>query len=215
MKINFQYDKEKDIWCLLNKGKSSNNSSSPTKQYEQLVERYGENPTSTQVAEFVDDYIRKNNLNIVSLTESLQKDWQIISEEFERRAESIFNVRLNMDINVYLTVNSRCPYSIVDNSFYISMQSKQARKTIMHELWHFYTWYGLGVDEEATLGKSKYNNLKESLTVLLNVECKDLLPDGVMDAGYPQHQSIRENILQFWAKNKNISNLWEHFKKLN
>jgi hypothetical protein len=40
----------------------------------------------------------------------------------------------------------------------------------MHELWHFYTWYGLGVDQEERLGKEKYNDLKEALTVLINIE---------------------------------------------
>jgi hypothetical protein len=32
----------------------------------------------------------------------------------------------------------------------------------MHELWHFYTWYGLGAGEEARLGKERYNTLKEA-----------------------------------------------------
>jgi hypothetical protein len=80
----------------------------------------------------------------------------------------------------------------------------------MHELWHFYTWYGLGADQEEKIGKQKYNDLKEALTVLLNVECEDLLPEGVIDTGYPQHQEIREKILQYWEKEKNIKNLWNY-----
>ena len=80
----------------------------------------------------------------------------------------------------------------------------------MHELWHFYTWYGLGADQEEKLGKQKYNDLKESLTVLLNVECEDLLPSGVIDTGYSQHQETREKILVYWKKNRNIKNLWNY-----
>ena len=41
-KINFTYNRQKDIWCLLNKGKSSNNSQSATKVYQELVSRYGD-----------------------------------------------------------------------------------------------------------------------------------------------------------------------------
>ena len=31
MKLLYTYKKEEDVWCLLNKGKSSNNSPTPTK----------------------------------------------------------------------------------------------------------------------------------------------------------------------------------------
>lgn len=78
----------------------------------------------------------------------------------------------------------------------------------MHELWHFYTWYGLGADQEERISKEKYNDLKEALTVLLNVEYKDLLPEGMTDTGYPQHQEIRQRILKYWEKDRNIQNLW-------
>lgn len=50
MKITFIYNKEKDIWCLLNKGRSSVNSQNPTNQYEQLVEKYGENPSEEKTS---------------------------------------------------------------------------------------------------------------------------------------------------------------------
>lgn len=92
----------------------------------------------------------------------------------------------------------------------MSVPGFSARRIAMHELWHFYTWYGLGVDQEERIGKQKYNDLKEALTVLLNVECKDLLSEGTIDAGYPQHKEIRENILQYWRKDRTINNLWKY-----
>lgn len=214
MQVNFTYDKDKDIWCLLNKGKSSNNSQNPTKQYEQLIENYGENPTHESVAAFVDDYIAENKIDIPNRIEDFQKDWESVSGEFQKRAEAIFGASLPNDVVAYLTINSRCPYSIQDNLFYVSLQSTQARKTAMHELWHFYSWYGLGVDQEEKLGKQKYNDLKEALTVLLNIECKDLLPIYVIDTGYPQHQEIRQGITKYWEKDKNIRNLWNYLNEL-
>lgn len=210
MQVNFTYDKDKDIWCLLNKGKSSNNSPNPTKQYEQLVEKYGENPTVEAASVFVDEYVIENKINIPKRVEDFQKDWESVSTEFQRRAEVIFGVSLPNDVTAYLTINSRCPYDIQDNFFYVSMQSVQARKTAMHELWHFYTWHGVGADQEEKIGKQKYNDLKEALTVLLNVECKDLLPEGITDTGYPQHQEIRQRILELWEKDKDIKNLWNY-----
>ena len=80
----------------------------------------------------------------------------------------------------------------------------------MHELWHFYTWYELGSHWVEKLGTSKYNELKESLTVLLNIECGDLLPAGIQDIGYPQHQDLRNKILQYWEKDRNMKNLWNY-----
>lgn len=210
MQVNFTYDKSKDIWCLLNKGKSSNNSQNPTKQYEQLVDKYGENPTVENVADFVDEYIAKNNIDIQKHVVDFQRDWENISADFQKRAEAIFDVSLPSDVTAYLTINSRCPYNIQDNFFYVSIQSTQAVKTAMHELWHFYTWYGLGTNQEEKFGKQKYNDLKEALTVLLNIECVDFLPEGITDTGYPQHQEIREKILEYWEKDRNIKNLWNY-----
>jgi hypothetical protein len=210
MQVNFTYNKDKDIWCLLNKGKSSNNSQNSTKQYEQLVVDFGDNPTEENVSVFIDKYITENNIDVQNRANKFQKDWGSISAEFQKRAEEIFNTPLPNDLTAYLTINSRCPYSIQGNFFYVSIQSSQARRTAMHELWHFYTWYGLGADQEEKIGKQKYNDLKEALTVLLNVECEDLLPEGVIDTGYPQHQEIREKILQYWEKEKNIKNLWNY-----
>ncbi len=210
MQVNFTYEKNKDIWCLLNKGKSSNNSQNSTKQYEQLIEKYGENPTAETTAVFVDEYVAENKIDIPKCIDDFQKDWESISAEFQKRAEAIFDISLPNNITAHLTINSRCPYSIQDSFFYVSLQSPQAMRTVMHELWHFYTWYGLGADQEEKLGKQKYNDLKEALTVLLNVEFKDLLPEGITDTGYPQHQEIREKILEYWEKDRNINNLWKY-----
>jgi hypothetical protein len=209
MKIYFEYSKEKDIWCILNKGKSSQNSPYPTKVYEELVKNCGENPSSQDVSSFIDLYTSVNKINISEQLTNYEKDWNLVEDEYKKRAESIFGVTLPKDIIAYLTVNNRCPYHIRDNYFFVSTNNQfSGRRTVMHELWHFYTWYGIGTDEEKRLGLQKYNDLKEALTVLLNIECKDLLPEGFVDMGYPQHKEIREKIVQYWAQDKNIKNLW-------
>ena len=210
MKVNFAYNKEKDAWCILNKGKSSNNSSKPTKQYEQLVGKYGESPTVEDAAVFASRFVVENKIDVLKRSEEFSKDWESISIEFQRRAEDIFGVTLPNDIIAYLTINARCPYNINGNYFFVSLQLSQTRRIVMHELWHFYTWYGVGIEQEEKLGKQRYNDLKEALTVLINVECKDLLPDGIVDAGYPQHREIRTKILEYWAKDRNIKRLWNY-----
>jgi len=145
MKITFEYNHEKDIWCLLNKGRSSDNSSTATKIYEKLVEDYGENPTKDNVATFIEKYLSGKNISTQDYIVSYQKDWDAISEEYQKKAEAIFQVSLPEDITAYLTINNRCPYNINDNYFFVSFPSRSAMRIAMHELWHFYTWYKFGV----------------------------------------------------------------------
>lgn len=216
MTVTFEYNKENDIWCLLNKGKSSTHSQNATKQYEQLIEKYGENLTAETAEAFIKTYLFDKNVSIEKYISLYQKDWDTVSEIYHRRAEEIFETKLPSNINAYLTINSRCPYSIRENYFFVTVPTYVyiARKTVMHELWHFYTWYGLGADQVEKLSREKYGDLKEALTVLLNVKCMDLLSEGVEDTGYPQHKELREKILQFWEKDKNITNLWAYLISL-
>lgn len=79
---------------------------------------------------------------------------------------------------------------------------------MMHELWHFYTWYSFGINEESKIGAEKYNDIKEALTVLLNIECAHLWPEGVEDKGYPQHQELRGEIVKWWQENPDIKDVW-------
>ena len=76
----------------------------------------------------------------------------------------------------------------------------------MHELWHFYTWEKFGEREMIGLGMNKYNDVKEALTILLNLECSDLM--NAKDFGYPQHQNLRKIIADTWLKTKNIEGTW-------
>lgn len=204
--VIFQYDLEKDIWCLLNKGKSSNNSQLPTKAYTELVAQYGESPTRDNAAAFIEN----KNIDFPGYRSRFQKDWEEVADKFQKRAELIFGVSIPVDVSAYLTINNRCPYNIENNSFFVSVDSSSPKETTMHELWHFYTWYGLGADQEEKLGKVKYNDLKEALTVLLNVECKDLMSEDKSDKGYSQHTELREQILHFWQNEKSAQKLWDH-----
>lgn len=203
MKIEFAYNREKDIWCLLNKGKSSNNSSKPTKVYQELISKYGESPTTENTSKFIDQYLVENNIDIDERITSFQRDWEKISLEYKKRAEAIFKISLPEDVVAYLTVNNRCPYNIEDNYFFVSVSNPSpVASTIMHELFHFYTWYGLH-EELKDVSKEKYNDIKESLTVLLNLEFADLL-DGAVDYGYPQHQEMRSKIRDMWLADKDL-----------
>jgi len=193
----------------MHKGRSSNNSTSPTKVYKQLVTDFGENPSQSDISEFIDQYLSEKNISIQNYIAKYQNDWNSIANEYCMKAEAIFEMSLTSDITIYLTINNRCPYNIKNKYFFVSFPLPSVRSTVMHELWHFFTWYGLGTDQEEKLGKEKYNDLKEALTVLLNIECSGMFPEGVQDTGYPQHKYVRERIIEIWNKEKDIFKLWK------
>ncbi len=212
MKVTFVYDREKDIWCLLNKGKSSRNSSVPTPVYTELISEVGENPGESQASGFIDTYLERNNINTSQIVERNQKGTDVILGEFQMIAEKIFGVSLNRDISAYLTINNRCPYDLKEGWFFVSMSKEVPMLTVMHELWHFYTWERFGANEESLVGAEKYNELKEALTVLINSECAYLLPAGSEDKGYPQHQELRDKMKEWWSQSHDIQQVWEQAK---
>lgn len=213
MKLTFTYSKEKDVWCLLNKGKSSNNSSRPTAVYEELVAKVGDSPDEIATSSFIDEYLKANNIQTESFVRSYQKEFDSVSADFQVIAERVFGVPLNRDITAYLTINTRCPYNIEDGSFFISISKGNPTLTMMHELWHFYTWKKFGADQLEKLGREKYNDLKEALTVLLNAECRHILPEGAEDNGYLQHQELRKKISELWKEKPDIEYVWKEVEK--
>lgn len=215
MKLKFSYNREKDIWCLLVKGKSSQNSPFPTGVYKMLTEKTGDNPNEAQTTEFIEWYLKEKNFNVQELIIEDQKAFDLISDKFQRVAEEVFGVSIDKEITAYLTVNNRCPYNIEENYFFVSISKTSPLPIIMHELWHFYTWYKFGSAYQNKIGPQKYNDVKESLTVLLNIVivCRDLLPVGIEDRGYPQHQEMRTKIVELWKTKPDISFVWEEVTK--
>ncbi len=209
MKLTFTYQEERDVWCLLNYGRSSMNSSNPTQRYEELVKSFGESPTEQDAGTFVKEYINNHNIDISKRINQYADDWEKVENLFIVRAKEMFNVQLTEDITVYLTLNNRCPYSIEKNYFFARLAPVDSvRRTAMHELWHFYTWYRFGIAEEQRLGKQKYNDLKEALTTLLNIEFPEHFSE-YPDMGYPQHKELRERVLSLWQEYKDIQIVWQ------
>ena len=209
MKLRFIYDEEKDIDCLLAKGPSSINNSEPTKTYQQLVGCVSDIADREKVREFIWSV---RGESIYSKPEILQEKWDKISDEYQKRAEGIFGVLIDDEINVYLTVTGRYPYSVEGKYFFVSAYTDNANATCMHELWHFYTWKCFS-GEQSKILSTKFNDLKEALTILLNIECADLL-EGVLDQGYSQHQKLRQEISEIWSQTKDIKILWNKFSQV-
>ena len=209
MNIIFKYNVDKDIENFIKSTKSVN-SKEPTKLFLLFSGEFN-NPTivnEIDVKNFVENYIQKNNINTDEKTDELQKRWNVIEAESIIRLERIFKIKYPAEeVTAYLTTNERCTYNTKENYFFVNLNNSQSNRTVIHELFHFYTWHA--IHEELTkrgVTAIQYNDIKESLTELLNVEFKDLL-DGAVDKGYPQHQEIRAKIRNLWETEKDINKL--------
>ncbi len=197
MKIIFKYDIDKDVENIINTSKAKNDPSLTQTQLK-YVEKYGNQFEPKKVKEFVSSL--SDDVKIKDVLVSVQKDWLSIEKTFVHKAEQMFGITYpHPEVTAYLTHNERCGYSIKENYFFVNMNSKFPTKTIMHELLHFYTWHAFG-----DIG----NDLKESLTELLNIEYKELMGNAV-DNGYPQHKDTRKKVNQIWSETKDLKKIIE------
>jgi hypothetical protein len=207
MKINFIYDLEKDIECLLNKGAGSINSpNKPTKTYQKMINSNVDLGNKITVRNFVQNFLLENNINTEENSLLMKSNWKEVENKFIEIAERVFGVNLTGDYNAYLTIAGRYPYSINKKYFYVSAFKNNVNQTVMHELWHFFTYAKFGTQIEE-IGSKRFNDMKEALTVLLNIECADLM-GGAIDKGYEQHILLREKISFMWNNQKNIEQIW-------
>ena len=204
LKVNFIYDLDKDVDNFLRATQSVNNSA-PTKLQRLYIEKHDSIYGRETVRAFIETYIRDNHLNIPETAAAIEKGWRSMEEAFISKTEGPFGLTYPIEsITAYLSTNSRCTYNIQDNYFFVFINAKSPNAYIMHELLHFYTWYAFhdelmkrGIDEK------RYNDIKESLTELLNIEYVDLM-NGVTDDGYPQHAEMRQKVRELWLTTKNL-----------
>lgn len=201
MELSFKYDLEKDAENFI-KSFSSVNSKKPTKLQELYTKEIGDlDPVKVPV------FLETQKIDISAKLKEIETGWKTIEKRALEKMESLFAISLPINITVYLSKNSRCTYNIKENYFFVYVTSKSPNAIIIHELFHFYTWHAFH-DELVRQGitDQKYNDIKESLTEIMNIDFKDLL-DGYKDNGYPQHAAMRAQISVLRSENKSIKEI--------
>lgn len=214
MNISIEYSKDRDIENIL-KATQSKNSTKRTTTQKLYVEKYGEEFNANTVGKFLDWYFIEHDIDIGKEIERIRNDWGKIKDVAIQRLNQIFGIDLKGDLTAYLTTDSRCTYSTDNGYFFVSYTSisNPPNLIILHELLHFYTnqKYYDALKQDG-LSDEQYNNIKESMTVLLNVVFKDLLSNAT-DKGYPQHQVMRDWMRDEYAKNPDLDALIEKAKR--
>lgn len=202
MKLVFQYNPNREYDNFKRSFFSINHKEASPRQKEYFT-KYTELDSENALA-FSHNYILENHIDIESRQKDIEKQWNEVKKEYFRRADKVFKTTLPIKIiNVYLTIHDRCSYNFAKSEFFIHLNLPTTNKTIMHELWHWYFYYTVGQRIEEKKGKKIFNDIKESLTVLLNDIYSDRLA-GATDRGYPQHAGLRKLIQKTYAETNDV-----------
>jgi len=208
--VTFELDKEKDAW---NNWKTANYKTRFCDVSKLVPETIADISKGKEFSE-----CKKGILNFLvkmhgsaSLAESIktfQGTWDSIEQDYFFRLEKITSrpVLFN-SVKAYLTTIGKCPYSPDGKWFMVYYHSDVPRAMaiagheILHLHFHKYFWKNV----ELEIGRGKTEDLKEALTILLDLEFKDLW--GVEDRGYEQHKDLRDFIVREWKKEKDFVRL--------
>jgi len=208
-KVTFKFDREKDLWNHWHKS----NWTSPWHSFDIAldVKKICEGEKFEDCKEKLSNYLNRIQTSPLIKTEidALEISWREIEKEFFKRMDRLMKKKFDRDIIAYLTTLSICPYDPDEPSFMFSLfyslphQLQTCGHEIMHLYFHEFYWDKI----ESKIGKEKTGDLKEALTVLLNVEFRDLW--FARDYGYKPHKKLREFILDEWKKEKDFEKLLE------
>lgn len=208
-KVIFKFDKEKDLWNHWSKSNRkflwSNSRIHPE------IKKICEGKKFEECKEELSVHLSKlQKSNIIHLEiNSLEKYWREIEQEFFKRMDKLMKNNFDKDIIAYLTTLGVCPYDPDEPSFMFSLfyslphQLQTCGHEIMHLYFHKFYWDKI----ESQIGKERAGDLKEALSVLLNVEFRDLW--FAKDYGYKPHKDLRDFILKEWEKEKDFEKLLE------
>jgi hypothetical protein len=215
-KVSFKYDIKKDAWSwvLIAKGRQDSWGMTPQQRIgfipQNLLDKIVKNDRK-KAEDLVYKYILSNpkkkmyQLVIREQLKTVENIWRKIEKEYFKRLVKITQKPVFWnDFGCYLTTGRMCPYNPREKWFMISMWHPISANiiTICHEIFHlqflhYYEEYCLQF-----LSQQQKEDLKESLTFILNTDFGDLLTG--YDGGYPNHQELRKKLKVVWEKDKNF-----------
>tara|TARA_B100001971_G_C18242542_1_gene571872 strand:- start:612 stop:1292 length:681 start_codon:yes stop_codon:yes gene_type:complete len=212
IKLEFLFDEEKDLWNIWDSCNHDSRWNDFKKNINAKILKICVGKEFKDCKEELREYMQKfyNSKIIEIFLESLKKSWKKINGDFFDRIKKVTKNDFPFDeVKVYITTSGRSPYNWKEPSFMVSVfySLPHALNTCGHELLHiqFHNTYWEQIEEK--IGKEKTADLKEALTILLNLEFKDLW--FAKDKGYECHKELREFIKKTWEEKKDFGILLE------
>ncbi len=185
---------------------------------ENLLKLSSQEKVRIEIERSIEQYYKKEE-KLVSLAYDINEEWMKIEKNFIHKLETVHKFVFPFTlIKGVLSSASRFGYKIDEGWFATSMFRNKfiVIDTATHELMHFmFHKYYDRVCEEKGLSKNQMWDIKESFTVLLNIEFDDFRFEP--DYGYPPHVKLREIIKKSWDKdhdfNKALEEAIKHVKQ--
>jgi hypothetical protein len=208
-KVIFKFDKEKDLKNLWETANFKSDWSNFKRNLSPKVLEICENKKFEECKDELEEHYSKiHNSDLINISiDSFNKSWNQINDEFFKRLERIMKHKIVFnEITGYLTTAGRCPYNPnKDNPFFMTNLFSSILHVLQisaHEIMHIQFHNTYWKDVEDKIGREKTSDLKEALTVLLNLEFKDLW--FIQDNGYEVHKDLRRFIEKEWLKEQDF-----------
>ena len=191
MRVTFKYDPMMEVFPL-KAGLHGHVNSEKTKFALRSIAD-GIDPSDRQaVATWATKIAVDDKIDLPAEIELMTAAWRAVEPQISPRLSKMFATDWDPgDVTAYLTLSQRCPYE-PPLYFWVSYFAGDPIGTSLHEIQHFYTHRLIEPMFKAAGRAADFNDFKESLTVLLNGEFKDVMRWD--DKGYPQHQELRQKI---------------------
>ncbi len=203
-----KYDIDKDWknrWRAANSFTNGNWVKSMPIEDQEMVEKLkglNEEETKKIITPYLEEKYQLNKEKmdevVVKMTEYLNEQKAELFEAMEKLTRHSIDYEL---FTIYLTTLNRCPYSWQNGEIWMVDTKTEYRKRnwtgiFAHELLHMQTHkYYENVEPMSKLTPKQFNDLKESLTFLLNHEFKGV--DMRLDTWYPQHKELRKALEEY------------------
>lgn len=172
--------------------------------------------TKKQAFKFLIPYLKKlyKRINIEKEKEFAQHSFDQNKEKLFKRMQEVTGRKIyRHNLTCFLTTFPRAPYDEKAGYVWLPVDWRARHINVfLHELLHFQTLFYYEKQMLERLGREEKEHLKEALTVILNVEFKNLLAEK--DTGYRIHQYLRAELLKFWRKNRNFEKLISYGVKI-
>jgi hypothetical protein len=151
----------------------------------------------------------KYQKNFEWIKEVFLPEFQKKEKEILERLDKIHNKKFPAKfVKLYFTSIGLGFYGGEKNGFWINISGNPQSKDywtefLIHELMHLYFGvYYRKICFNECLGLNEIEDIKESFTILINLEFKDVISEE--DVGYGEHKLLREFIQREWKKKKSF-----------
>lgn len=149
--------------------------------------------------------------NLEDYAKRLETALNNISEKMFSILERITEKSIYRDnFTGFITTLGRAPYFTPSGYiwFIYGKDDGWQIRACMHELFHmqFESYYKEKLEKQ--INKEQFAFLRESITVILNEESRNITSE--IDRGYPQHQKFRSHLLTLWKQRKRFEEFIEN-----